>query len=408
MKTLLRTYLKVFVNLGVAAAGLLLVIVLLPRVVFFFMPFVVGWVIALIANPLVHFFEKKLKIRRKAGTAFVIITVIALVVLGAYLIGAKVCGEAVGLIEDLPRIWHGWEEDFRTIGKNMDDIYSRLPVGVREAIVAVGDQMEDFVGKAVSILGTPTIEALGNFARHLPSIIIGIIMSLLSAYFFVAERDYLSVNMKKHVPEGIRLRWELVACSLKRAVGDYFKAQFKIEIWMYLLLVIGFFILDVDYALLIALGIALLDFLPVFGTGAVLIPWAVVKVLSADYRMALGLMIMWCGGQLVRQLIQPKIVGDSIGMPPIPTLFLLYIGYKLGGVIGMIVAVPLGIILVNMDREGVFDTVKNSLKILVAGINNFRRLEDADLGIVQEYEEYQKQRGTEYKGARKKGKKEDS
>ena len=110
----------------------------------------------------------------------------------------------------------------------------------------------------------------------------------------------------------------------------------------------------------------------------------------------------------MRQLIQPKIVGDSIGMPPIPTLFLLYIGYKLGGVIGMIVAVPLGIILVNMDREGVFDTVKNSLKILVAGINNFRRLEDADLGIVQEYEEYQKQRGTEYKGARKKGKKEDS
>lgn len=391
MKGWLRTYLKVFVNLGVAAIGLWVVVVVLPRLIIFFMPFVVGWIIALIANPLVHFFEQKLKIKRKAGTAFVIITVIGLVVLAGYLIGAKVVQEGIDLIGDLPRLWEEWEEDFRMIGKNMEDIYGQLPVQIRDTLVAFGDQMEDLAGKAVGILGTPTIEALGNFARHLPTVIIGIIMCLLSAYFFVAERDYLAVNIKKHIPEGIRLRWEMVAHSLKRAVGGYFKAQFKIEIWMYLLLVIGFLLLGVEHALLIALGIACLDFLPVFGTGAVLIPWTVVKVLSADYQMALGLMIMWCGGQLVRQLIQPKIVGDSIGMPPIPTLFLLFIGYKLGGVAGMIVAVPLGIILVNLDREGMFDTVKKSIRILIAGINSFRRLEPSDIKMVEDYEAYEKE-----------------
>ncbi|MBR6769788.1 MAG: sporulation integral membrane protein YtvI [Lachnospiraceae bacterium] len=391
MKGWLRTYLKVFVNLGVAAIGLWVVVVVLPRLIIFFMPFVVGWIIALIANPLVHFFEQKLKIKRKAGTAFVIITVIGLVVLAGYLIGAKVVQEGIDLIGDLPRLWEEWEEDFRMIGKNMEDIYGQLPVQIRDTLVAFGDQMEDLAGKAVGILGTPTIEALGNFAKHLPTVIIGIIMCLLSAYFFVAERDYLAVNIKKHIPEGIRLRWEMVAHSLKRAVGGYFKAQFKIEIWMYLLLVIGFLLLGVEHALLIALGIACLDFLPVFGTGAVLIPWTVVKVLSADYQMALGLMIMWCGGQLVRQLIQPKIVGDSIGMPPIPTLFLLFIGYKLGGVVGMIVAVPLGIILVNLDREGMFDTVKKSIRILIAGINSFRRLEPSDIKMVEDYEAYEKE-----------------
>ena len=117
MRPLPKTYLKAVLNLGIAVILLLLLVFLLPRVIVFFMPFVIGWVIALIANPLVHFFEDKLKVRRKAGTAFVIISVIALVVLAGYLIGAKVVNEAVGLVNELPQMWDALEEDFRTIGK---------------------------------------------------------------------------------------------------------------------------------------------------------------------------------------------------------------------------------------------------------------------------------------------------
>lgn len=392
MKTSSRTYLKVFMNLGIAVIILLLFVFLLPRVLVFFMPFVIGWIIALIANPLVHFFEEKLKIRRKAGTAFVIIAVIALVVLVGYLIGSKVVQEAVGLVHGLPEMWNSAEEDFRTIGKNLDVLYSRFPENVRSTIADIGDQMEGFVGDLVGQVGTPTIEAVGNFAKNLPTILIGMIMCLLSAYFFVAEREYMSVKVKSHIPEAIIYPWDLMAGSFKRAVGGYFKAQLKIEIWMYLLLVIGFTILKVNYALLIALGIAVLDFLPIFGTGTVLLPWAVIKILSSDYKMAVGLLIIWCGGQLARQIIQPKIVGDSIGVAPIPTLFLLFIGYKVAGVFGMIIAVPIGIILVNMYQAGVFDTTINSLKILFAGINNFRRLEDEDMAGVKEYEQWRKER----------------
>lgn len=386
MKTSSRTYLKVFMNLGIAVVILLLAVFLLPKVLMFFMPFVIGWIIAMIANPLVRFFEDKLKIRRKAGTAFVIIAVIALVVLAGYLIGSKVVQEAEGLVNGLPEMWESAEEDFRTIGKNMDVLYSRFPEDLRNAIADIGVQMEGFVGELVGKMGTPTIAAVGNFAKNLPTILIGVIMCLLSAYFFVAEREYLSVHVKGHMPAAIVYRWDLVARSLKRAVGGYFKAQFKIEVWMYVLLVVGFSILKVNYALLIALGIAVLDFLPVFGTGTVLLPWAVIKVLSSDYKMAVGLLIIWCGGQLARQLIQPKIVGDSIGVAPIPTLFLLFIGYKVAGVFGMIIAVPIGIIVVNMYQEGIFDTTFNSLRILYAGINNFRRLDDEDMAGLKEKE----------------------
>jgi len=92
-------------------------------------------------------------------------------------------------------------------------------------------------------------------------------------------------------------------------------------------------------------------------------------------------------GQIVRQLIQPKIVGDSIGVDPIPTLFLLYIGYHAAGVMGMILALPIGIILINLYEEGAFDTTRESVKILVAGFNRFRRLHREDTEIVAEYEE---------------------
>ena len=132
---------------------------------------------------------------------------------------------------------------------------------------------------------------------------------------------------------------------------------------------------------------AFLDFLPFFGTGIVLIPWAVVTVIGGNYLRAAGFLVIWGAGQLFRQLIQPKIMGDSIGMEPIPTLFLLFAGYKIAGVGGMLIAVPIGIIVVNMNEAGFFDTPKYSLKILIKNINRFRRLDKKDMQILENLDE---------------------
>lgn len=383
----MKKYCKALVNIAIALITLLLVIYALPKVLILFMPFVVGWIVALIASPLVRFLEEKLKLKRKASGAFVIVVVIALVVLFLYLIGARLVDEVIGMVNSLPEMWAAAESDVASIGQNFSAIINRFPQDLKTGVVKVMSEIDIYVGEVLGQIGSPTIAAVGNFAKRLPSIIIAAIMALLSAYFFVADRTELNDWLRNHTPKSIQARYDMMRRSLVKSVGGYFKAQLKIEVWMYLLLVIGLSVLKVPYAALIAIGIAFLDFFPFFGTGTVMVPWAILKILSSDYKMAIGLLIIWGVGQLARQIIQPKIVGDSIGVPPIPTLFLLYIGYKFGGVVGMIVAVPLGLLVYTMYEEGAFDTTIDSIKILLYGINRFRKLQKEDMPV-EDLEEY--------------------
>lgn len=391
-KVNVRTYLKVFVNLAIILVLILLCIFVVPKIIGLFMPFVIGWIISLIASPLVRFFEKTLKIKRKAGSAFVIISVIALVILAGYFVGAKVVEQTAGFVEDIPEMWAGMQQDFDEIGEKLS-IYSRyLPAELNQTLIKITANIDEYLGELVAKLSSPTLEALSRFAKNLPSIIIGVIMTLLSAYFFVADRDYVPAMLSKVLPKSIVSRWDMIKRGLKKAVGGYFKAQLKIELWMYVLLAIGFSVLRIRYAFFIAIGVAFLDFLPFFGTGTVLLPWAVIKFLSGDYTIVIGLLLIWGVGQLARQLIQPKIVGDSVGLSPIPTLILLFVGYKAAGVVGMIIAVPIGIIVLNMYQEGVFDTFLNSLKILYASLSNFRHLTDEDMKAVDRYKDLETKR----------------
>lgn len=383
----MKKYSKALVNLAIALFILIAVIFLLPRALVFFMPFVVGWIIALIAGPLVRFFEEKIKLKRKIGSAFVIIAVIALVVFLLYFVASQLVQQLVGLIGALPDMWESMEADLNGIAERIGQFFDKLPFtipsNISEAAEKIGDYLGDFFGR----ISAPTIEAAGNFAKFLPGFFIGLIMTLLSAYFFVAERMQINEWFRKTMPAAIQMRYQMIHASLRHSVGGYLKAQLKIEVWMYLLLLIGLGLLRVDYYALIALVVAFLDFLPFLGTGTVLIPWAIIKILTGDYGMTIGLLVIWGVGQLARQLIQPKIVGDSIGVPPLPTLFLLYIGYKVGGVVGMIVAVPIGLLVYTMYQDGAFNTTKNSVLILVAGINRFRRLGGDDMNEIQEMNE---------------------
>ena len=146
------------------------------------------------------------------------------------------------------------------------------------------------------------------------------------------------------MPDAIVKRMTMVVDNLKYAVGGYFKAQFKIMAVVFAILLAGFSIAGVHFSILLALAIAFLDFLPFFGTGTALIPWALYKFMVGDYKMVVALVVIYAVSQLVRQLIQPKLVGDSMGLNPLFTLALLYVGYKIGSVLGMIFAVPVGLI----------------------------------------------------------------
>ena len=144
---------------------------------------------------------------------------------------------------------------------------------------------------------------------------------------------------------------------------------------MALILAVGVVVLGVKWGLLLAVLIAILDFLPLFGTGTALFPWALVKALSGEWAFAAGLILLYILTQVVRQIIQPKIVGDTMGLPPLSTLFLLYLGFKLHGISGMILAVPAGLVVVNLYQYGAFDSLIRNVKLLIQEVNRFRKEE---------------------------------
>lgn len=381
-----RTYGKAVINLGIAVIIGVLMVTVLPRCLSFFMPFLVGFLVSVLAAKPVKFLEEKLKIKRKAGTACVIICVLAMIVLAIYFGGVFLTEQVKSLIDDLPELILQIKAEMNEINQNMTGIYQRLPLEVQQAWDSMWISVEQSLGTWIAGIGNPSFVKIGNMAKQLPSFFISIIMAFLSAYFFTAERNGMHNFFQDYMPMGVQKYWHMIREGMRSALGGYLKAQVKIEIFVYIILVVGLLILRVHSAVLIAAGIAVVDLLPVFGAGTILFPWALFAFLGKDYRMAVGLLIIWAVTQVFRQVIQPKVVGDMVGISPIPTLFLLFVGYKFGGIVGLIIAVPIGIIMLNMYQTGVFDTVINSIRILITGLNRYRRFTPEDLKLLKEEE----------------------
>ena len=127
------------------------------------------------------------------------------------------------------------------------------------------------------------------------------------------------------------------------------------------------------YAILFAFIISFIDFLPVFGSGAIIWPWCIIEIASGKYSSALILFALYLFCQGVKQFMQPKMVGDSIGMSPLKTLLFMFIGYRIGGIPGMIIGIPVGMILVSFYKEGVFDNLIRGGKILIEAYDKWKK-----------------------------------
>ncbi len=357
-------YLKISLNICGMIILILFCFWLLPKLLVYFMPFVIAGIIACIANPIVRFLEKKIKLKRKAGSAFVIILVLAAVVFACYELISLLIREIIGFAENAPAVWKSVSETIRKTGESISSAFGRLPQSAQDWLESVGDSIIESLSTWISTLGERVANVAGNTASNIPLMIVSVIMCILACYLFVAERDYLAAIAGKFLPQSVTERMEVVRNSMKTAVGGYFKAQFKIMGVVYVIIFAGLLILRVKYAFLIALLIAFMDFLPFFGTGTIMWPWAVIAFLQDNYFMAVGLMIVWAISQLVRQFIQPKLLSTSVGMPAIPTLLLLYVGFRLGGAIGLIIAVPIGMIVINLYKAGMFSNFVYGIKIL--------------------------------------------
>lgn len=342
------------------------------RLLIFLMPFVIGWIIASVAAPLVNWLEKRLKIVKKLGSALIVILVLALIVVALYFAVSRIAEEIADLIQDFPRLYAQLESGLRQIGQNMSVVFNRLPSGIKEGWNTVVENLDQYMGDLVSRISEPTVTAAGNFAKRVPYYLISFIVAVMSAYFFTVQREEVIRWFKKTAPEAVERRMTLVIDNLKYAVGGYFKAQFKIMGVVFLILLAGLAFLQTRYFVLVAFLIAFLDFLPFFGTGTAMIPWAVYTFFMGEYKTTVALVVIYVVTQVVRQLLQPKLVGDSVGLNPLVTLILLYIGYRIRGVIGMIIAVPVGMVLINMCQAGAFDYIFDDVRILIDGILGLR------------------------------------
>ena len=366
-------YIRVILNILIPAVGPVLICTIGPKLLRFFMPFVVGWIVALIANPLVRFLESRLKVVRRHGSMLVVIGVLALIIGALYAVFSKLFTEASELARNLPEVWAYIQAEIRGVGDAIIRGLSFLPDPMEKQVRELATNLDSYIGLLFQNMASPTVEAAGSVAKSIPSILVNVVVMVLASYFFIAERDRLMALWRRYLPESGKQHMAKMRRDALRLVGGYFLAQFRIMFVVAAILAGGFLVLQVPYGLLLAVLISLLDFLPVFGTGTVLIPWAVIKLLTGEYYLAVGMALLYVLTQVVRQAIQPKIVGDTMGLSPLATLFLLYIGFKVSGLGGMILAVPIGLVFLNLYKYGIYDSMIDNLKIFIHDIQEFRK-----------------------------------
>ena len=371
----MKRYLRMILNIVIPFLGLCLVIFLGPRLLRFFMPFVVGWILALLANPLVRFLERRVKLVRRHGSMLIIIAALAIVISLFYGAGLLVYREMGSFLADAPEIYQSVIAEIGDALQNGRKLAEYFPQNLQPPLLAFSDNLDGLFGKLVSRAAEPTVQIAGHVAKSIPNLLVNMVITILSSYLFLADRESIMLWLKGHLPAFIFRYIEYMKRDAKGVIGGYFLAQFRIMCVVALILAAGLLVLGVRYGVLLAFLTAILDFLPIFGTGTVLFPWAVVKLFAGEYAYATGLILLYILTQVVRQIIQPKIVGESMGLPPLMTLFLLYLGFKLRGLTGMILAVPVGLVFINFYKYGAFDSMIRNFRMLMEAIQKFRREE---------------------------------
>lgn len=366
---------RMILNIVIPLLGLCLVIFLGPRLLHFFMPFVVGWILALLANPLVRFLERRVKLVRRHGSMLIIIAALAIVIGLFYGASLLVYREMGSFLADAPEIYQSVIAEIGDALQNGRKLAEYFPQNLQPPLLAFSDNLDGLFGKLVSRAAEPTVQIAGHVAKSIPNLLVNMVIIILSSYLFLADRESIMRWLKEHLPAFVFRYIEYMKRDAKGLIGGYFLAQFRIMCVVALILAAGFLVLGVRYGVLLAFLTAILDFLPIFGTGTVLFPWAVVKLFAGEYAYATGLILLYILTQVVRQIIQPKIVGESMGLPPLMTLFLLYLGFKLRGLTGMILAVPVGLVFINFYKYGAFDSMIRNFRMLMESIRKFRREE---------------------------------
>ena len=316
-----------------------------------FSPFLLGAALALAAEPVVSFLHRRLRVPRAVSTgigvsmAFCFLAMLVLLVCG---IAFRELRNLAGVIPDLEETAKSGISLLRDWSLTLS---SHAPASIQPL---VQDNINGFFSDGTAMLERVTgfvLTFAGNLLSHVPDSALGLGTGVISAFLISAKLPRIKKWLLRRIPKE-RLRTLLAAAKrIKSALLGWFTAQFKLMGMTFVILFLGLVLLKIRYALLWALGIALVDAFPVLGTGTVLLPWALLCLIQGDSARAVGLLGIYVVVSLIRSALEPKLVGRHLGLDPLVTLLALYAGYKLWGIGGMILAPMLAVTALQIVPE---------------------------------------------------------
>lgn len=353
------------INLMFFAAIVIIIYVCFKYLLTWLAPFIIGFIIAAVFNPAIRVLEKRLRIGRKAIASIVVVLGYAVIVSLLALLLIQVITILKRLFTQLP---HYFENQILPTLMQLDfrlDSVITLPPEWQEQVSSIQQSITSGLMDSIGTLSSSGLSLVTNITRGVPGFLVSLVFTILASFFFSFQYDKAKRFIYLQLPEKARVLAQAVKSTLVDTILRYLRGYVKIMLITFVELSIGLSVLGVRNAIPIAFGISMFDILPVLGTGGIVLPWAVFSLLTKNYFLGIGLLVLYAAVTIIRNFIEPKIIGDQLGLNPIVTIISIYLGFVWIGVGGMIL-MPITVqILLTLHRKGIIriyreDTVNMS------------------------------------------------
>lgn len=360
-----RLWVRLLIRLVLTVLVLLLLVKVGWPLASLCMPFVLAVIFTWIMEPVVRWLDKRTFLNRKVASILLIFLIFGTVggVFTWFFYKAGV--ELVSLTQNWNQVWGSIVTTFTQVSDWFYGLLEHLPDSVQTMASNFSENLLGWLQE----FGASLIPRTTSFAMGIPPIALATIFFLMATYFILSDYPNIRGAVTNSMPANVRRFSLFVKKAFNAAFGGYIKAELLLSLGVFFILTIGFFIMGLPYAILLAFLLAVLDFIPIIGAGTVMVPWAVIDLVLGEWSSALVLMIIWGIIVLFRRMAEPKIVGSQTGLHPILSLLSIYVGMKLGGVLGMVFGPVILLVIINICSSGFLAGVTSDLSLAFRDIS---------------------------------------
>lgn len=315
-------------------------------------PFLLAFLLSALTEPAVRFLVRR-GMPRSAASGLLTLLLLSAVLALAVLLVSRGVSAATELARRVPRLMQEAGSTLARLELIAREYIRTAPAGVSDYLKNALDAAAETLYRLPAVISQWVLDAAARAAHSSPDSALFAVTAGIGTYFASASFPHIVAFAEAQLPSRLRRRLGGLGHDLKRSFGGWLRAQLILMAMTFFELLTAFLLLRVGSAATLAALTALVDALPVFGTGIVLIPWAVYSLLLGDMGRGLGLIITWGTVNLVRSCAQAKLLGDQIGLDPLCSLLAVYVGWQVWGVWGMLVFPILFVMLRRLNANGV-------------------------------------------------------